>query len=176
MDKEKKLLLAESVRDFRLPRYSELPNVGLYLEQTTKYVGSFLEPLGCPELTSSMVSNYVKKGLIPNPVRKQYYAEHLAYLFFVAIAKLLLSMENILVMQQIQRASYPTQVAYDFMCADLENLIFQVFGLKEPQEIPGITESEEKDLFHGLLYAAAQVIFVNARLDAAREDRGSDAK
>ena len=174
MDRDKKLLLAEAIRDFRLPRYSELPNVGLYLEQTTKYVGSFLAPLGCPELTSSMVSNYVKKGLIPNPVKKQYYAEHLACLFFVAIAKLLLSMENLLLLEQIQRASYSTAVAYDFMCTDLENLIFQAFGLQEPREVPGVTESEEKDMFHGLFYAAAQVIFVNARLNAMREARQGD--
>ena len=143
--------------------------MGLYLEQTTKYVNGFLAPLGCLELTSSMVSNYVKKGLIPKPAKKQYYAEHLAYLFFVALAKQLVSMENIRLLLQIQQDSYALPVAYDFMCKDLENLLFQVFGLQEPQDIPGVTMSEEKDLFHGLIYAAAQVIFMNARFNAMRE-------
>ena len=30
--------IALSIKDFSLPRYCELPNVGLYLEQVVKYV------------------------------------------------------------------------------------------------------------------------------------------
>ena len=78
MNTDMKLRLAAPIRDFRLPRYAEIPNVGLYLEQTTKYINSYLAPLGCPEVTSSMVSNYVKKGLLPNPIKKQYDSQHIA--------------------------------------------------------------------------------------------------
>ena len=59
-----------SIKTFRMPRYHELPNVGLYLEQTAKYINSFLAPLGCMEITTSMISNYVKKKLIDGPVKK----------------------------------------------------------------------------------------------------------
>ena len=65
METELKRRMAESIRGFRLPQYAEIPAVGLYLEQTIKYINGFLAPLGCLELTGSMVSNYVKKGLIP---------------------------------------------------------------------------------------------------------------
>ena len=88
----KKEVKASRVQQFRLPRYQELPDVGLYLEQTTKYLNSFLAPLGCLEITSSMISNYVKKGLIANPVKKQYGREQIAYLFFIAVAKSVLSL------------------------------------------------------------------------------------
>ena len=44
MKPEIKQQLAESIRNFRLPRYSEIPNVGLYLEQAAKYVCEYLEP------------------------------------------------------------------------------------------------------------------------------------
>ena len=87
--------MAALIRKFRLARYEELPNMGLYLEQTVKYINSCLLPLGCLEITSSMVSNYVKKGILPKPVKKQYYAEHIAYLFFVAFAKNLVAIEDI---------------------------------------------------------------------------------
>ena len=50
------------INDFSLPRYNDIPNVGLYLEQVVKYISEYLEPLGSFSLTSSMVSNYVKKG------------------------------------------------------------------------------------------------------------------
>ena len=66
-----------------------------FLDQTVKYVNRYLAPLGCMEITSSMVSNYVKKGYITNPTHKQYSADQIAYLFFISVAKSVLSMENI---------------------------------------------------------------------------------
>ena len=134
MDKEMKRRMAESVRGLRLPRYAEIPTVGLYLEQTIKYINSYLAPLGCLELTGSMVSNYVKKGLIPAPVKKQYFPEQISYLFFVAIAKNLTSMENIDLLISVQRETYTLPVAYDYMCGELENMLFYFFGLNDTPE------------------------------------------
>ena len=75
MKQETKLQVRSTVENFRPPRYNEIPNVGLYLEQATKYVCEYLEPLGEYTLTPSMISNYVKKGLIANPVKKQQTAD-----------------------------------------------------------------------------------------------------
>lgn len=159
-------LLSAAIRQFRLPRYSELPDVGLYLEQTTKYINGFLAPLGCLEITASMISNYVKKGLIPKPVKKQYFAEHLAYLFFIAIAKQLVSMENITVLIQMQKDSYSLQVAFDYLCEQMESIIYFLFGITDTMEEIGGTVSEEKELLRGLLFSAGHMIFLRARLDA----------
>ena len=49
--------MIENIEGFRLPRYEQIPNVGLYLEQVVRYVNAHLAPLGESELTSSMVSN-----------------------------------------------------------------------------------------------------------------------
>ena len=68
MKTQTKALAAESFRNFRLPRYEEIPNVGLYLEQTTKYIAEYLNPVQEGALTASMISNYVKKHLITSPV------------------------------------------------------------------------------------------------------------
>lgn len=64
--------MIEAIEGFRLPRYTQIPDVGLYLEQVVRYVNTHLAPLGEPELTSSMVSNYVKQGLISSPIKKSY--------------------------------------------------------------------------------------------------------
>ena len=72
MDQAIKEKMDAALPDIRLPRYREIPDVGLYLEQVTKYVSDSLAPLGQGTVTGSMVSNYVKKGLIRNPVKKQY--------------------------------------------------------------------------------------------------------
>ena len=59
--------IADSMANFSLPRYDELPTVGFFLEQTVEYINQVLEPLNGLQITSSMVRNYVKQGLISNP-------------------------------------------------------------------------------------------------------------
>ena len=169
MDKEMKRRMAESVRGLRLPRYAEIPTVGLYLEQTIKYINSYLAPLGCLELTGSMVSNYVKKGLIPAPVKKQYFPEQICYLFFVALAKNLTSMENIDLLISVQRATYTLPVANDYMCGELEKMLFYIFGLKDRPEDLGETQSDEKNLLRGLIMSAANVIYLNNYIEYLRK-------
>ena len=156
-----KQLLADSVKDFRLPRYHEIPNVGLYLEQTSKYIAECLEPVLETALTSSMISNYVKKGLIPSPVKKQYYADQIAYLFFIAIAKQVLSMENIIALAEQQRKTYTIPVAYDYFCMELENMLYFVFGLTDTVEEVGVTSTHQKNMLRSLIIAAAQIIYLD---------------
>ena len=171
MKTNRKSRMAEPIRGFRLPRYAEIPTVGLYLEQTIKYINSYLAPLGCMELTSSMVSNYVKKGLIPAPVKKQYFPEQISYLFFVAVAKNLMSMEHIDLLIGVQRQTYTLPVAYDYMCLELENQLFHRFGLKDTLEDIGITESEEKTILRGLISSAANVIYLNSYFEQMRREK-----
>ena len=169
MTAEMKRHMAESIRGFRLPRYNEIPNVGLYLEQTTKYINGYLAPLGCLEITPSMVSNYVKKGLLSNPVKKQYYSEQIAYLFFIAIAKNLLSMDDIALLIQMQKKSYPLPVAYDYLCDELEDIILFMFGLKDQIDLVGSTENDEKSLLSSLIFSVANVIHMHACFQQLRQ-------
>ena len=67
MDENKRSHLAESVRSFHIPRLGEIPDVGLYLEQVTRYVNRSIAGCGLSPITSSMVSNYVKQKIIPAP-------------------------------------------------------------------------------------------------------------
>lgn len=157
-----KRLMAEPIREFRLPRYGELPNMGLYLEQVVKYVNTCLSPLGCLEITPSMVSNYVKKNVLAKPVKKQYYAEHIAYLFFVIFAKNLASIEDIGLLIRIQQQSYTLPVAYDYLCEEMENTLAFVFGLKESMDEVGVTQTDEKALMRNLIFSSAHVIHMNA--------------
>lgn len=154
------------IQGFHLPRYQDLPNMGLYLEQTTKYINHFLAPLGCIEITSSMISNYVKKGLIPSPVKKQYYADQIAYLFFISIAKQVLSMENIIALSERQRKTYSIPVAYDYFCLELENMLYYIFGLTDSVKEVGVTNTHEKTMLRSLIIAAAQIIYLDRCLAA----------
>jgi len=76
--------------DFRMPRYNDLPEIDLYMDQvisvTDKYLGVF-SASGDPVLTPSMINNYVKNGVIPPPEKKKYKRDHLAKLLVICILK-----------------------------------------------------------------------------------------
>ena len=102
-----------------MPRYEELPDVGLYLEQTTKYVNYVFKPLACDEITGSMIRNYVKMGLVANPVKKQYGANQIAHLLCVTLLKQVMPLDHISQLIARQKAVYTDPVAYDYFCTEL---------------------------------------------------------
>ena len=166
MRPETKQQITESVKDFLLPRYNEIPNVGLYLEQATKYVCEYLDPLGEFSLTPSMISNYVKKGLISNPVKKQYSREQIAYLFFIAVAKSVLSLDALTGFIKIQQQTYTLPRAYDYFCREFENLLQFSFELKDTMESVGEDTTDEKRLLYTCIVAAVQKIYLEKCLEA----------
>lgn len=171
MKNETKQQVAQSIRDFRLPRYSEIPSVGLYLEQTTKYISEFLAPLeeGC--ITSSMISNYVKKHLIDSPMKKQYSRDQIVYLIFIAVAKNVLSLDALAGFIQLQKQTYNLPKAYDYFCEEFENLLQFTFELKDTMDVVGEDTSDEKRLLYTCIVAVTQKIYLEKCLEAiAREE------
>lgn len=165
-------MAADSVRDFRLPRYHEIPDVGLYLEQTTQYISGYLEPLqeGC--ITSSMISNYVKKGLIDSPVKKRYSRDQIAYLFFIAVAKNVLSLDALTGFIHLQKQTYGIKKAYDYFCEEFENLLQYTFEIKDSVDVVGEDSTDEKRLLYSCIASVAQMVYLEKCLSilAAREE------
>ena len=160
MTQEKKELLAAAVRRFRLPRYQEIPTVGLYLDQTTKYISQYLDPLEENCLTNSMIANYVKRKLIANPVKKQYGREQIAYLFFIAVAKNVLSLDSLERFIRVQERTYSLDQAYDYFCDELENILAFVFGLKSSPDDVGVTRTDEKMMLRSTIIAFSHKIYL----------------
>lgn len=166
MNADMKEQIQQSVRGFSLPRYHEIPNVGLYLEQTAKYISEYLDCLGDFSVTSSMISNYVKKGLIRSPVKKQYDREQIAYLIFIAIAKSVLSMEDIRLLFSMQRKVYSPQRAYDYFCSEFENVLFYVFGIKDTVDTIGIDHTDEKTMLRNTIITVAHKAYLDKHFAA----------
>lgn len=169
MNSIKKELMADSIRDFRLPRYDELPN-GLYLDQTVKYINQCIAPLGCAPITSSMVSNYVKHDVVPGPERKLYFAKQIAHLMVIAIVKSVLSLENICKLFHMQKEVYTDQVAYDYFCAELENMLFYNFGIRDEVKTIGVTVSDEKMMLRNVIIAVSHIIHLNFCFNAIEDE------
>ena len=158
------------IKDFSLPRYNDIPNVGLYLEQVVKYISEYLEPLGSFSLTASMVSNYVKKGLIGNPVKKQYDREQIAYLFFIAVAKNVLSMEDLRLLFEMQRKVYTAKKAYDYFCNEFENVLQFVFGIKDQLDTIGTDNNDTKTVLRNTIIAVAYKVYLDKYLVAIHSE------
>lgn len=169
MQEQGKRPMAEVIADFHLPRYREITDVGLYLEQVTRFVNTRLEKLGCGELTPSMVSNYVKQKTIPGPVKKAYGVDSVAYLIFVAVIKAVLSMEDIRMLISLQQQTYALPVAYDYFCEEFENLLQVVFGLKSEPDKVGVDSSRQKEILRAALLTVTHQIYLDSFLKSLRE-------
>lgn len=88
------------LREYRLPEWDRLPDLGLYMEQVTVLMRQYLDYLP-PELkeeqfiTASTINNYVRMKIMPEPRRKRYYRIHLAYLIVILTLKQSLSITMI---------------------------------------------------------------------------------
>ena len=170
MKQETKQQISQSIADFRLPRYNEIPNVGLYLEQATKYVCEYLAPLGEYSLTPSMISNYVKKGLIANPVKKQYSREQIAYLFFIAVAKSVLSLDALTGFIKLQQQTYTLPKAYDYFAEQFESLLRFSFEMQDSVDLVGEDNTDEKRLLFTCIAAAVQKVYLEKCLEAIAKE------
>lgn len=166
MTQKMKEEIANSVRDFRLPRYEEIPDVGLYLEQTAKYINEFLEPLPESTLTPSMISNYVKKRLIASPVRRQYSREQIAYLLFIALAKNILSLDALSTFLRLQQRTYPLDRSYEYFRRKFEGLLRFSFELTDIFEDCDDNQTDEKRLFHACIASLTQKLYLERCLQA----------
>lgn len=155
----------EAVLAFRLPRFGEIPNVGLYLEQVSKYISEYLSPLGEFTLTPSMISNYVKKGLITSPVRKQYSRDQIAYLFFVAAVKSVLSLDALADFFAIQKRTHSLQKSYDRFSEEFENVLRFTFEIEDVMESQGEETSLEERLLYTSIVSAIQKIYLERNLE-----------
>ena len=170
MKTQTKQQIAASIRGFRLPRYEEIPNVGLYLEQTTKYISEFLDPIQEGALTASMISNYVKKHLIDSPVKKQYSRDQIAYLIFIAVAKSVLSLDALMNFISLQKRTYTAQRAYDYFCTQFENLLLFTFEVSDTVDLDFDDAGDEKRLLYSCVVAVAQKIYLEKCLDAIAKE------
>ena len=75
---------------FSYPKWAEIPNIDLYLDQVLLYVNQVCAPISLDKdkgLTASMVNNYVKHAHIPKPIKKKYNRVQIARLIVLTTLK-----------------------------------------------------------------------------------------
>jgi len=110
---------------FHLPRWKELPQIDLYMDQVLLVMNRALETLEVPDLsvTATMINNYVKMKLTAPAGKKKYTAEHLARFFIICFLKQVLSMAQIAVVLEQLLAEADLPDCYDRFCEELEQCL-----------------------------------------------------
>ena len=112
-----------------------------------------------------MIRNYVKQGLVANPVNKQYSANQIAHLIAIAILKQVIPLEHINNFFALQQTVYTDEVAYNFFCEELENILYFRFGLKHEYENVGVTNTVVKEMLRSAIVAVSHIVYLNACLN-----------
>ena len=89
--------LEKELKEQRPAVWEQIPDIDLYKDQLTEYLKrqhiGFV--LGMEEpLTSAMINNYVKAGVLPRAKGKRYDRDHIAYLTAVSLLKQVLSVQE----------------------------------------------------------------------------------
>ena len=80
------------LNEHALPSWDELPALDLYMDQVVALLNSYLgflpKEVGMDAVvTAAAVNNYVRKKIMPAPVKKRYSRIHLAYLLMICSLK-----------------------------------------------------------------------------------------
>ena len=164
MNKKEQQKIKESILNFKLPHYNELPSMGLFLEQTVKYINNCLAPLEEFKITSAMISNYVKMDIISNPAHKTYSKEQIAYLIYITIFKNIISLNDITAMFDIQKEKYSIETAYNYFCNEFDNVLHYIFKNKDRLDVVGEESSNTKELLRNAIMSIAHKIYLNKNL------------
>ena len=154
--------LNDELLKYHLPRWNELPDIELYLDQVVNYLERYLDIFSGNKdekiITKTMINNYVKQGIIPAPEKEKYNKTHIAYLLVICILKQVYSISDIGELITLTIKNYKTDKAYNRFCANLEISIKHVFTKKE---FPNYNQmNEEQYLLKNVVQSFANKLYV----------------
>lgn len=133
MEKDK-AKIKEELLNFKCPRWQDLPDFDIYMDQVIFYINQQLSALnisdGDKPITSSMVNNYVKNSIVKPPIKKHYKRYHLAFLIVVTILKRVYSLGEISQMITIQTKMKNSnlEAAYDTFAEYFETTLHDILA------------------------------------------------
>lgn len=122
---EELLDLKRRMEQERPTPWEELPDLALYMDQVISYMPRQLIHFDEGEaLTSAMVNNYIKDGLVPRADGKRYGPVHLGYLTAVCALKKILSVRDTGALISAGQARNKTsQELYAYFCSALDRAL-----------------------------------------------------
>ena len=132
--------LKERLTQERPAPWDALPDIALYMDQIVSYMPRQLIRYDDTEvLTSAMVNNYIKDGLLPRADGKRYDRTHLAHLTAICMLKQVLSVKEMKTLIQSGSEGKDVRQTYERFCRRLDDALNET--AKELEE-----ERGEEDL------------------------------
>jgi len=157
-----------SIEKIHIPRWEELPNVDLYMDQILTFINSSLSECikyGDDEeneknqiLTKTMINNYVKNNILEPPVKKKYSKTQCAKLFVICILKQVFSMNEISNLINIALESTDIAHAYNSFCSLFEEAVISTFEKKEFSKVE--SSNDKRYLLKAVLLSCSYKIYV----------------
>lgn len=121
--------------------WDALPDIELYMDQVVSYLPRQSVGGKVPSMTSAMINNYVKDGLLPRACGKRYHKEHLIYLTAIGLLKNVLTVKDMkLLLDGEIREGAEAEFYGDFL-RGIDEAFAQVGGDIDP-ELPEAELSE----------------------------------
>lgn len=120
---------------FSLPEWEQLPDIELYMDQVMSFLEKRLEPLMVEDhklVTSFMINNYVKGGVIQAPNQKRYSREQIASLFMICFVKQVISLKDIALILRFDESENQSKLALYQYFKEIYN--FTMGKMKEAME------------------------------------------
>ena len=157
--------LEEVIMKIHIPRWNELPEIDLYLDQVVNYLERYLTQYSVNKedkiITKTMINNYVKQGIMPAPEKKKYSRAHIAYLMVICILKQVYSISDIGKLISLTIQYFEISKAYNRFCANLEISVKNVFTRKQFPNIERMTE--EQYLLKNVVQSVADKLYVEMK-------------
>lgn len=149
----------KEILEFHLPRFNELPDIDLYMDQVLNIIENSLIIFSYENdeniITKSMINNYVKQNVIEKPFKKRYKKFHVAYLIIISILKKVLSISEI--SKIINNQDYEVEEFYNMFCNELEYSLKSTFLNESKDEQTKLID----DNIHNKILVAATRAFAN---------------
>ncbi len=106
------------LNEHALPAWEELPALELYMDQVVALINSYLgflpKEVGMDAVvTAAAINNYVRKKIMPPPVKKRYSRIHLAYLLMICSLKQSVNISYIQQMIPVTLSEKQVREVYD---------------------------------------------------------------
>lgn len=155
-----------NISDFHIPRWEELPNIDLYLDQVVTLLEDYLKNLVSLKdddkkdkvITKTMINNYVKHGILKPPVNKKYNRTHLARLIVICILKQVYSINDINALIKLALETSGIEISYNKFCIVIEKSIDSTFNKKDFTYDEEMTE--ERYILKNVVQSFANKLYV----------------
>ena len=155
------------VSNFHIPRWDELPNLDLYMDQVLTYIENYLKDYIKSDekfITKTMINNYVKQEILDPPVNKKYNKIHIAKLFVICILKQVYSISEIKELIDLALKINSAENGYNRFCDYLTEALVSTFNGTEYSNNSNFTPEQYlmKNVVQSLankLYA--QIMYLN---------------